>query len=158
METINPVRNYMSLTPIHIQIDSSIEEAANLMAEKNISHLPVLYRGKICGIISHEDVKAALVSALDLEIKDIMNENVVMMLPNTSVKVAIQKMLENKISSVVVHEVDGSIVGIFTSTDAMVVLNSMIDFLEGDLLKARFWNFLNKEYNSVKDGFKRLLA
>ncbi|MEC9281892.1 MAG: CBS domain-containing protein [Bdellovibrionota bacterium] len=158
MGTINPVRNYMSFTPIHIQVECTTEEAANLMADKNISHLPVLCRGKICGIISHEDVKAALVSPLNLQIKDIMNENVIMMLPSTSVKVALQKMLENKISSVVVHEVDGSIVGIFTSTDAMLVLNSMIDFLEGDLIKARFWNFLNKEFNSVKNGFKRLLA
>ena len=158
MSVENPIRNFMTFVPMHIQIDVSLDEAANMMVEKNISHLPVFHQGKICGIVSQRDVKAALASSLELGIKDIMNESVEMLLPETSIRTALKIMTEKKIGSIVVHEVDGSIVGIFTTTDAMYVLNSLLGYLEGDLLKQKFWDLLEKEFQGVKLKVEKLWA
>lgn len=158
MSIENPIRNFMTFVPMHIQREASLEEAAQMMFERKISHLPVFHNGKICGIVSHQDIKAALVSPLDLGIKDIMNEQVEMLLPDTSLRAALKIMTEKKIGSIVVHEVDGSIVGIFTTTDAMMVLNSLLSYLEGDLLKQRFWDFLEGEFDSMKNKLSRSLG
>ena len=48
---IPPIMKYMSTVPFSIEKDSPLLEAAELMQKNHIRHLPVLYQGKIEGIL-----------------------------------------------------------------------------------------------------------
>jgi len=46
------VKDIMSKKLIMLEPEESVEYAANLMAEKNISHMPILQKGKLIGILT----------------------------------------------------------------------------------------------------------
>jgi len=50
-----PVRDIMSTNPISIEVDALAYEAALLMMQKQIHHLPVLDHGELVGMISRSD-------------------------------------------------------------------------------------------------------
>ncbi len=54
------VEEYMTREVIGIDISADIREAAKIMAEKGIRHLPVTEKGKVVGIISIRDVAKAI--------------------------------------------------------------------------------------------------
>lgn len=54
------VSDVMSSPVFTVEADSSVEEAATLMVQKQISRLPVLDKGKIVGIVSKRDLIKAI--------------------------------------------------------------------------------------------------
>jgi CBS domain-containing protein len=55
------VSEVMSTEPVICNDDDTIERAATLMHEHNISRLPVVHDGKLVGIVSRNDVLRAIV-------------------------------------------------------------------------------------------------
>jgi acetoin utilization protein AcuB len=51
----------MSTTPIVCNDDDTIERAATLMHEHEVSRLPVVHDGRLVGIVSRNDVLRAIV-------------------------------------------------------------------------------------------------
>ena len=58
------VNQAMTPHPVTVQPETSIEEVAALMVDKNLHTLPVVDRGKLVGIVGKEDVLKLLVSGL----------------------------------------------------------------------------------------------
>jgi len=57
-----PIREIMSTRAIYASPEQTIEECMAVMTDKRIRHLPVLYRGKLVGIVSIGDlVKSRIV-------------------------------------------------------------------------------------------------
>ncbi len=56
------VRDVMTADPITVEADSSVEDAATLLVERDVSRLPVLDAGRLVGIVSKRDVVRSLVS------------------------------------------------------------------------------------------------
>ena len=54
------VRAVMTENPVTVRIDASLEEAATLLVEKDVSRLPVLDGDRLVGIISKSDVVRSL--------------------------------------------------------------------------------------------------
>jgi CBS domain-containing protein len=54
-----PVKKIMSKRLVTIDSDKRVEEAAKLMAEKNIKKLPVLEDGSLVGIVTQTDIVAS---------------------------------------------------------------------------------------------------
>ena len=51
------VREHMTLDPVTVTGDASADEAADLMREKAVRHLPVVDEGRVVGILTDRDVR-----------------------------------------------------------------------------------------------------
>jgi CBS domain-containing protein len=58
------VNQAMTSNPVTVQPETSVEEVAALMVDKNLHTLPVVEGGKLVGIVGKEDVLKLLVSGL----------------------------------------------------------------------------------------------
>jgi len=56
------VADAMTPNPVTVQTDTSIEELASLMVDKNLHTLPVVDEGKLVGVVGKEDVLRTLTS------------------------------------------------------------------------------------------------
>lgn len=56
------VLDVMTREPITVQADASLEDAATLLVERDVSRLPVLDGDKLVGIVSKSDVVRSLVA------------------------------------------------------------------------------------------------
>lgn len=57
------VADAMTPNPITIESETSIEELASLMVDKNLHTLPVVDQGELVGVVGKEDVLKTLMSA-----------------------------------------------------------------------------------------------
>lgn len=119
------VRTVMTLTPITIGDDQSLDAAKHLMASHGIRHLPVLHGGRCVGILSDRDIKLAYAvepqTAKDMLVKDTFTDDVYTVTPCESVQTIAATLAERGIGSAVVVERD-RVVGIFTLIDVCRVL------------------------------------
>lgn len=133
------VGNWMSEGIITIDTTITLPEAHSLMKAKNIRRLPVVdSKGRIIGIISHGDIRAAEASPATtlsiwelnyllakLKVADFMTENPITVTPSTTIGEAANLMLAHKISGLPVVNGNYDLVGIITESDIfeMIVLH-----------------------------------
>ena len=124
------IRYWMSKPVITVEKNDSMQQAATLMKENHIRLLPVVDKGKLCGILSDRDLKRASASdatSLDvhellyliakIKVGDIMTRNVVTVHQDWTVEEAANLMLERKISGAPVVDDNGQLCGVITQTD-----------------------------------------
>lgn len=58
------VADVMTEDPVTVQVDVSIEDVASLLAERDVSRLPVLEGDRLVGIISKHDIVRAIAQGL----------------------------------------------------------------------------------------------
>jgi len=127
---IPPIQKYMTKTPFSIEKDAALLEAATLMQSHHIRHLPVLYQGKIEGILTSTDVN--LIRGLKnfdiekLKVYDCFTPNPYIVHPDTLLNVVMEEMAEKKYGSVLVED-HGHLVGIFTWIDALNATKSLLE-------------------------------
>ncbi len=125
------VQDVMQRGVVVVTPETRLSEAVRLLQRRGFRHLPVLDQGKLVGIISDRDLKAAMLSAvmsrndtetwaaLDrLTAADVMMRAVVTIAPMFPVEEAARLMVTKKISALPVTE-DGRLVGIVTETDVL---------------------------------------
>ncbi|MCB0394691.1 MAG: CBS domain-containing protein [Bdellovibrionales bacterium] len=119
-----PVRNFMTKTPHSANVDVDVSTALKIMNQNNIRHLPVLEGGVIVGILSDRDLElVGLTSAgSQLKVRDLMNFDPYIVEPDLDIQVVAMGMLERKISSAIVKGTEDEPWGIFTVTDALMIL------------------------------------
>lgn len=119
------VEEYTSINPVSIDVDASLEVAQDLMNEHRIRHLLVTENEEVVGIVSQTDLLAHHTSwRPQLKVKRIMNKDVLYAKMNDSISDVAYELSVKKIGSAVVLDHQGSIYGIFTTTDA---LNALVD-------------------------------
>lgn len=98
------------------------------MQKSRIRHLPVVVEGKAIGIISDRDVQfvSAWTSDGELTAKDLMTPDPISVSATADLKEVVQEMSKKKINSTLIHDEQSRIVGIFTTTDALDMLASII--------------------------------
>jgi acetoin utilization protein AcuB len=124
------IRYWMRKPVITAEKNDSMQHAATLMKENRIRLLPVIDKGKLCGILSDRDLKRASASdatSLDvhellyliskIKVADIMTRNVVTVHQDWTVEEAANLMLERKISGVPVVDDTDHLCGVITQTD-----------------------------------------
>jgi len=125
------VQDVMQRGVVIVSPDSTLAEVTRLLQRRGIRHLPVLDKGRLVGIISDRDLKAAMLSAtittggggtagmLDrLTAADVMQRAVVTIAPMFPVEEAARLMVTRKISALPVTEAE-RLVGIVTETDVL---------------------------------------
>jgi CBS domain-containing protein len=122
-----PVTRIMTKTLKTIPIGSRLAEAMDIMAEARIRHLPVVNEAEdIVGIISHRDIKFSK-SSQNIPVEFIMSTPVEYLEEGTPLKSAIFKMLEKKISCLLISDKKGDAVGIITTDDILWFLSQQLE-------------------------------
>ncbi|GAB1422565.1 hypothetical protein MASR2M15_28000 [Anaerolineales bacterium] len=130
----------MSYKVACVQLDTSLKQAREIMANHQVTHLPVLdEKGQLAGIISDRDCKMAMNSPfimrerwqdeeLDqhLKIESIAIEEPLTIGPDENLKVAIEYMLKEHIGCLPVLESE-KLIGIITRTDILKAFLSLED-------------------------------
>ena len=109
------VRDVMSPFVARISDESSIKEAAKLMLEEKVTHLPVVDGGdKLIGIVTAWDISKAVALKCS-KLDEIMTKDVIVTMPDSQIELAAEKMKEYNISSLPVVDDGGRVIGIITT-------------------------------------------
>lgn len=155
------VRDWMTIDPITVGPDTSMMDADHLMKENRIRCLPVMKRGKLVGIVTEYDIKAASASSassLDvhelmyliskIKVEEITSKDPVTIHDEDTVEEAAAVMLRNKISRLPVIGDGKALVGIITDTDIFKVLVSLTGIYRGGI---QFGFELEDRSGSIKE-------
>lgn len=128
-------RKVLSLPP-----GATLLEAAELMHEKNIRHIPVVAHNEVVGLLSERDLRSYLeevyrssqetkegIRRKSLTIADVMHAKPITVDPSLDVAEAIDLMLENKVGALIVADSLNQLRGIVSYED---VLRNLRDVYE----------------------------
>jgi CBS domain-containing protein len=120
----DPLAEVMTGNVIRIHFDSTLYDAQDMMTKAKLTRMVVADRsGKLRGIITRRDVVRFLYTdkterALDaMPVREAMSKPVITLRPTDTLSEAAQTMNRKGISSVVVTDDEGQILGIVTKTD-----------------------------------------
>ena len=110
--------------------DASFEEAAALCRDLQVRHLPVVEQGRLVGLLSDRDLRAAAGDGRPGEtpVRELMSTEVITVSPNDGAAQAARLLVSNRISSVAVVA-EGRLVGLVTVVD---LLDFAMRELDGD--------------------------
>lgn len=119
----------MTKTPHLIGDEQSLRTAHELMQRYGIRHLPVLHGGKLTGVVSLRDLHLVEtlrdVDPATVSVEEAMTQDVYTVGPKTPLKEVVKEMADRKLGSAVVVE-GTSVVGVFTTVDALDVLADLL--------------------------------
>lgn len=128
------IADWMSTPPIVVPPTTSLAEAQHIMAQRHTRRLPVVQDGRLIGIVTWGDLRAAQPSdattlsvyewrALldEVTIAECMTRDPVTISPDAPVLEAAQVMMTHKIGGLPVVE-DGQVVGVITESDLFRLL------------------------------------
>ena len=123
------IRDIMEKDVITIENDKTAQDAAKIIAEKDISFLVIINDGKPQGVLSESDFVRKVVAkdrkASEIKISEIMSYKFRSVGPTTTIEDAIQKMLNNNIRRLLILD-NEKLVGIITQTDLASYLRDQI--------------------------------
>lgn len=129
------VKDIMSKDLVTISKERSALEAAKIMTDKGVSSLIVLAGDQPVGIVTERDfIKKICLKELQLsevQIGHIMSKIRTYATPDTSIEVAVQRMINNRIRRLPIID-DDKLVGIVTVTDLAKHLRTIL-LLDGAL-------------------------
>src|SRR4030043_850109 len=133
------IRDIMSWNVVTVTSDPPIMEARKVMDAHKIRRMPVVYKGKLVGMISRDGINRASPSPATslsvweinyllakMTVKDIMSTKLVTVTPDTTVESAVALAQNKGVGALPVIE-DGTLVGIVTTDDFFYkILNPML--------------------------------
>ncbi len=124
------IDQFMTESPYTIGRDQPLSVAGALMAEHAIRHLPVLYRGRLVGVLSQRDVAVVSglprVDAAKISVSEAMSEDVFTVGRRSTLRKVAAQMAEHKYGCAVVLEKE-RVVGVFTTVDALEALADLLE-------------------------------
>jgi acetoin utilization protein AcuB len=126
MSSDQRVGTWMTRQPHTIGDEQTLANARERMHHWGVRHLPVLRGGHLVGVLSSRDI--ALVESLpgvDVEritVDDAMTEDPWTVTADAKLAEVARGMAEQKIGTAIVIEGDDTVVGVFTTTDALRAL------------------------------------
>ena len=123
------IRDIMEKNVIRIENDKTAQEAAEIIAEKDISFLVVINDGIPQGVLSESDfvrkIAAADKKSSEVKVSDIMSYKFRSVDPTTTIEDAVQKMLNKNIRRLLVTD-NEKLVGVITQTDLASYLRDQL--------------------------------
>ena len=123
------IRDIMEKNVITIEGNQTAQEAAEIIAEKDISFLVVMNEGMPEGVLSESDFVRKVVAQnkkpSEILVSEIMSYKFRSVGPTTTIEDAVQKMLNNNIRRLLILE-DEKLVGVITQTDLASYLRDKI--------------------------------
>ena len=139
------VRGVMVKFPHVVQSNMALREALFFMKECNIRHLPVVEDKKLIGVISERDVLSyeGWDQGNEIIVGDVMSRSPFIVNQHAPLVGAISTMAKEKYGSVLVVDGQDHLVGIFTTIDALKLLESLLT--EDDKSVLSFKNIFEKK-------------
>ncbi len=134
MATIPTLGEVMTASPKTISGDARLSDAAALMEEFGVNHLPVVENGVVESIITDRDIKRFTLPAHKLEddedllASDVGSTRAFVADINDPLPEVLRRMISRESEAVVVLD-QGDLVGIFTETDACRLLADLLSSL-----------------------------
>lgn len=132
-------KRLMSVNVTWVSPELPLDEAAQLMQELRIRHLPVVEDGKLCGILSNEDVLLHAIPDIDgrpeippVPVGDAMTEAPITCTPETSASALAAVMLGQKIDAIPIVDEEGDLVGLVTSADLLALVCAEDSYLDSE--------------------------
>ena len=138
------VRTWMSLEPVTVSPRASMKEAAALMHEHEIRHVPVVEDRRLVGIVTFNDIRRASPSPAStfsqgevnylvdqITVRDIMTPDPLTIGPDTTVEAAALLGYKHGYGCLPVVQ-DGHLVGIITQKDLLDIMLQIFAGDEGD--------------------------
>ena len=129
LTVMGQIRDIMEKNVITIEGNQTAQEAAEIIAEKDISFLVVMKDGMPEGVLSESDfvrkVAAQNKKSSEVLVSEIMSYKFRSVDPTTTIEDAVQKMLNNNIRRLLILE-DEKLVGVITQTDLASYLRDQI--------------------------------
>ncbi len=123
------IRDIMEKNVITIENDKTAQEAAEIIAEKDISFLVVINDGIPEGVLSESDfvrkIAAMDKKSSEVKVSDIMSYKFRSVDPTTTIEDAVQKMLNKNIRRLLVTD-NEKLVGVITQTDLASCLRDQL--------------------------------
>ena len=120
------LRDIMTHDPIAIRFDAPAAEAAELLDQENVRHLPVLKGNALVGILStHDLAHYRAIPDPALTVSDLLTDEVLFLGPDAHAEEAIDLMIGNRVNAVPVVD-EGRLVGIVTTIDLLELLRSVL--------------------------------
>ena len=124
MKTVKDIMSYPVFT---IDKDATIQDAARVMADKNIGALTVMEGEELIGIITERDISKRIVAEnrnpSQLKVKEMMHSPIVTAKPAATIYDAFDLMSAGGFRRLPLVE-DGKLVGIVTQTDVELALHA----------------------------------
>lgn len=124
------VKDFMTPDPITVTSDKRADETLEMMRSLNFRQCPVVEGGKLVGVVTQRDIRAALVQGGNLKVGDVMTRNPITILDYASVEGAAEIIRSGKFNALPVVSNRGDLVGILTVTDLLDALLRMLGFHE----------------------------
>ena len=127
-KVLNLVEENMTEFPSVTSPKLPIKDAYELMMKKGIRHLPVVVNEKVVGLVSQRDLTRAhgLSKSAGFTVEDVMSSEVYCVPVGTPLSVVTKEMALRKLGSAVILSTQGKVTGIFTTTDAMLILSKIL--------------------------------
>jgi CBS domain-containing protein len=117
------ITNAMTREVLAVPPEAKLSRAADLMTRKRIRHLPVVSGARLVGVLSDRDVlKYEPLEVDDVRVGAAMTPAPITCLPGDTVSHAAAIMLDHKIDCLPIVDAGGSLVGIVTSSDLLLLL------------------------------------
>lgn len=132
MKTIPPVKDFMTKNPLTVDLFDSASSAEKLMNSKGIHHLPVVDGKKVYSIVCDRDITIARRSyergMFDgkVLVKDICFSEPLTFKEDTPLNEVAKKMTRKKQDAAIIVR-DGTVCGIFTTTDACKFISEIFE-------------------------------
>jgi CBS domain-containing protein len=130
-----PIDRIMTTPAKVIGPDATLAEACVLMVREHLHHLPVVERGRLVGIVSATDLitrsGGSEPTAAHGRIGDVMHRDPISLSRNATLDDAAVLLAGGRFHSLPVTDPDGTVVGVVTSTDLIVVLLEQLPSANG---------------------------
>lgn len=137
MRTIREFLNSANQTLSTVAPDDTVYHALTIMAERNLSALPVVRNKELIGIISERDYARKVIlqgkRSRETAVSDIMTAKVVTIQPDKTVNDCMSIMTERRIRHLPITDAQGHMVGIISIGDVMKVIMEEQRFMIAEL-------------------------
>jgi acetoin utilization protein AcuB len=124
-----PISRFMTICPHTIGASQTLAAAHRFMREHQIRHLPVLEGSELVGVVSQRDLYfIETLKGVDPElvtVEEAMSQAPFVIDPDASVARVVREMAKQKYGCAVVAD-KGEVIGVFTTTDALRVLDALL--------------------------------
>ncbi len=129
ISSISRIDEFMTRCPVVVAPRTTVTEAARLLRENGIRHLPVVDGGALVGLVTDRDLHLVQ-SLVDVEpgtvtVGNVMEPDPFCVASSTPLHEVVSRMAAGKLGSAVVLEGTG-VSGIFTTIDALRALGRML--------------------------------
>ncbi|TXH62500.1 MAG: CBS domain-containing protein, partial [Thiothrix sp.] len=137
MRTIREFLNSANQTLATVSPDDTVYQALTVMAERNLTALPVVKNKTLIGIISERDYARKVIlqgkRSRETAVSEIMTAKVVTIEPDKTVNDCMEIMTERRIRHLPILNSDGEMIGIISIGDVMKVIMEEQRFMIAEL-------------------------